>query len=284
MNVADGKPVLFWIVVLVYLLVVAGVIPALAVRSMRRHADPTPDPADRLDPVEIGLMHSNGRAILTAVVELLRQEVITLDGDTLRPVGGGYPTGRMFLVPQVAGVVAHASETSPTGLARETTATVYAGRNSLGDRGYLRSVWKGTDRFVMVLLALFLVGPAVMVLLGPKPIPGVLISLVAAGPFLMVFGLTAVHLVTESQLRRRSRPTPAGRRVVAALLRDNDHLHPRNRPAWRTYGTAAALFGAAAVVDLYPDLVRFEGDLPKSAAAGSSASGGSGTGAVGGPG
>ncbi|MBL1073057.1 TIGR04222 domain-containing membrane protein [Nocardia sp. 2] len=144
-------------------------------------------------------------------------------------------------------------------------------RKSLVDRGYLLSPAQQRSLFLAALpLDALLVLGIIRIVAGSanhKPVVFLILAMIG------VFILTVLVM-------RPVRLTQQGRRTRQETMQRNSHLRPGNSPAYTSYGTdsaalAAALFGAAVIWQLDPELAGNTGTISASGSGGYSGSGSS---------
>ncbi|TWS23354.1 TIGR04222 domain-containing membrane protein [Tsukamurella sputi] len=183
-----------------------------------------------LSPVETGMLISDGNAVVAALAQLRAAGIIDADGRTVRPVTREDRATLDWFVRSVADRL----EKRSTSLVRDLEAPLRQLRSGLVRDGLLRARPRSAGPAVLLLPVIALgVIRIVAGAAGGKPV-GFLTAAVIA--------LTALFLVLALRTRRL---TPAGRRELAAARQRHAHLHPRLKPSIRTYGTAAAAYGAA---------------------------------------
>lgn len=251
-------------VLAVYFVVLYAVVPVTFIRGMRRQ--PHLAPNDYLDPVEIGLLRSNVRAIVVVVAELLRQGVLTVDGSVLRPIAGRTYVRTMAGVEVLGDRLARGMSVDVRELPKLFIHDIRLHRRELARRGYFLEMWPGIAGLQRVLIILIVVGFVLVLPLSSRGVPTWICMLTFPVAGFMLILLQAIHSSTEIRLWRRSYPSRAAYSTIQTLEEQQRHLHPGNRPAWRAYGssaavTATALFGAAAVADLFPELGWLESEL-----------------------
>ncbi|WP_412539159.1 TIGR04222 domain-containing membrane protein [Longispora sp. K20-0274] len=214
-----------------------------------------------IDPIDVAyLKGGSGLAEYAALAALRASGALAPDG-TPGPLPAGLPK-----LAQVAhqGIVAGSGpwQALRGPAAREAQAQI---RTKLERQGLLTSRAQRTGARV---------GP--LVLLGAA-VGGVALAQASTEPrhtVIYILGAAVLGIVGVLTLRAPYR-TVAGKAVLRDQTRRNGHLHPRNRPAWQTYGPAGAalsvgLFGTAAWWASDPAYARALGMSPAYVGGGSS--------------
>lgn len=209
------------------ILCVLSVAAALVVRN--RTGGPGPR-IKVLSPVELGMLVSDGNAVLAAIAQLRVAGVIDDAGRTVRPVTRDDRAQLDWFVRSVADRL----EKRSTSLIRDLETALRQLRSGLVRDGLLRARPRSPGATLLLLpvialgVARFIAGAA-----NGRPTG-----------FLALALIVMVVLFAILTLRPR-RLTAAGRRELETARQRNAYLHPRLNPAMRTYGPTAAAYGAA---------------------------------------
>ncbi|MET9328404.1 TIGR04222 domain-containing membrane protein [Tsukamurella sp. NPDC003166] len=183
-----------------------------------------------LSPVEVGMLVSDGNAVLAAIAQLRVAGVIDADGTPVRAITREDRTTLDWFVRSVGERIASGS----TSLVRDLQTPLRQLRSDLVRDGLLRrqprSAWSALLLLPVIILGFARLGAG---LANGRPVGFLVLAMLAMGALFLYFAF------------RTRRRTAAGRRELEAARQRNAHLHPRLQPSMRTYGPQAAAYGAA---------------------------------------
>ena len=236
--------------------ILAALVAATAFALLWRFIMPSRRPVvtEQISPTELAYLRSDAAPVVTALAALRASGRITTDGrvDPSRPAGRESD----WFTEQVLRHVANDPEHTVRSLIAASRGELTVLEKRLSDRGLMRSSaerarirWGTAPALVVVVMGIAVCVYQVMELPARSTTGAILMLTLFLGPYGVVV-LPALFSV--------DRRTRAGRKVLKAQEDQQEFLKPARRPAFATYGPAAAamsaaLFGTGALWAVDPD-------------------------------